>query len=480
MNKISGKTDRTAVKIFINILASAALLPHSGAFAAPATAPATTTTTTQTPAAAPSADTAAILLARDAAAAKEKEQSLCKAATDKIDEASRKIGEACRKAGMSGSSNCVSKARNCAEESGSESFDTVGAFATVLGVPAGAAAGVSSACPQMNGRDYFAEKERIQKEIKDTEKELAELNDDKANIQDDYNKEMQKIQETLTKAQEDYKKKEVELDQEERERIAEFNNSQNQAKEAMRKKGSEVLNLRGQLTQLQRDKARSLNLMSESAGKRKCVADLAKMKADYEKTYSNSAVSNSNHIAQAKKKKQEMIDFYNTCMNDFNQQRIALNEQTRQKQEDLDKQIRDTQSSLDEIQNSLTLANNQLEEMKQATVKKKNDALQSVIDLGTRSQTQMQAAYTKLQENLKTLAAKNQSLTAALNRANQSLMTLGPAPKSKSSEYTPGDASGEIEAQISIIERAKYGLPASCAGDVETAAKNAQKSLGTK
>ncbi|MEK2647156.1 hypothetical protein [Bdellovibrio sp. BCCA] len=476
MNKISGKTNKTVVKIFINILVSAALLPHYSAFAADKATLAVTAASNPD-----AAKAVADALKEDReAAAKDKEAQLCKQATDKIDEATRKIGEACRKAGMSGSSNCVSKARSCADESGTDSFDTVGAFATVLGVPAGAAAGIGSACPQMNGRDYFAEKDKIQKEIKDTEKELAELNDDKANLQDDYNKEMQKIQETLTKAQEDYKKKESELDQEERERIAEFNNSQNQAKESMRKKGSEILNLRGQLTQLQRDKARSLNLMSESAGKRKCVSDLAKMKADYEKMYSSSAVSSSNHIAQAKKKKQEMIDFYNTCMNDFNQQRIALNEQTRQKQEDLDKQIRDAQSSLDEIQNSLTLANNQLDEMKQATVKKKTDALQSVIDLGTRSQQQMQAAYTKLQENLKTLAAKQASLQAALNRANQALMTLGPAPKSKSSEYTPGDASGEIDAQISVIERAKYGLPASCNDTVSKAVKEAQKTYGTK
>lgn len=468
MKKISGTKNKAVVKIFINTLACTSFLSHAQVFAQPTSAPAAA-------AAAPAPAPGYGYYPPDYKEVREKES--CKQAIDKIDDATRKIGEACRKAGLSGSSNCVAKSTNCAKESGEESFDSVQAFGMVLGVPAGAVNGVTSACPQMNGRDYFSEKDRIQKEIKDTEKELAELNDDKAKIQDDYNKDVQDIQEALTKAQEDFKKHSLEIDQKERERIAEFNNSQNQAKEELRKKGAEILRLRGQLIQSQRDKALKLIAMTEASGKRACMKAVTDAKKAYEGV---SAGTSANHIAQAKKKRQDLINIYNDCMEAFDQQRIALNESKKQEQDELNNQIANTQSSIDEIQNSLNLASNQLEEMKQASVKEKNDALQSVIDLGTRSQQKMQAAYTKLQENLKTIAAKSASLQSALNRANQALMTLGPAPKSKSSDYTPSDASSEIDAQISVIERAKRGMPSSCAGEVEKASKEALKQYGVK
>ncbi|WP_374029406.1 hypothetical protein [Bdellovibrio bacteriovorus] len=480
MNKISDKNERTVVKIFINILACASLLSYSpGAFAETTTNNNNTNnngsgnTQNQAP-----QQPYGFGMGYPPDYKDVRESEACRQLTDKIDEATRKIGEACRKAGLSGGSNCVAKAKNCAGTSGEDSFNTVDAFATVMGLPAGSLANVSAACPQMSGRDYFTEKDKIQKEIKDTEKELADLNDDKAQIQDDYNKEMEEIQKTLTEAQENYKKKELEIGEKERERIAEFNASQTQAKEEMRKKATEILRVRGQLIQSQRDKALKLIAMTEASGKRACMKAVTDAKKSYE---SVSASTSANHIAQAKKKKQELINIYNDCMDAFDQQRVALNESKRQEQDELTKQINDLQTSMDEVQNSLNLAQNQLEEMKQASAKEKNDALQSVIDLGNRLNQRMQAAYTKMQENLKTLAAKSASLQAALNRANQSLMTLGPAPKNKSSDYAPSDASSEIEAQISIIERADRNAPSSCRSKVSDSKREALDSLkGTK
>ncbi|WP_415061679.1 hypothetical protein [Bdellovibrio sp.] len=441
MNKISGKTHKTVVKIFINTL-TGAILSTSLSLGISQHAWA-------------ESETVLRLEGEEAKRAHEEEQrnrrdrerrELCRNAENDYKQAETKIAESCRKAGLG--ADCVSKAKSCAATSGEDSFDSVSVFATALGLPAGSTAGISSACPQQGGRDYFQDKDKIQKEIKDVEQDLADLNDDKAKIQDDYNKQVQDIQESLTKAQEDYKKKELEIGEKERQRIAEFNNSQNQAKEEIRKRSAEVLKLRGQLIQSQRDKALKLIAMTDASGKRACMKAVSEAKKSYD---SVSSGTSANHIAQAKQKKTELINIYNDCMSAFDQQRVALNESKRQEQEEINQQINDAQSNMDEIQNSLNLASTQLEEMKQASQKEKSDALQSVIDLGTRSQQQMQAAYNKMQENLKTLAAKSASLQAALNRSNQSLMSLGPAPK-RGSEYSPADASSEISAQVNILE----------------------------
>lgn len=412
MSEITGKTERTLVKVFISIFAVASAFSSvTRAQVVSVTAP-----------------------------------DPCKEATDNYVRAHEKIADACKKAKLG--DDCASKARSCDEVSTEESFNTMDAFAIALGLPPGSGGKVGSACPQANGRDYFTEKEKIQRELKDTQKELAELNDDKADIQDAYNKEMRDIQEELTKAQENYKKRSREIDQENRERIAEFNNTQNQAKDELRKKGAEILRLRGQLIQSQRDKALKLIAMTEASGKRACMKAVNEAKKAY---LGVSASTSSNHIAQAKAKKQELINIYNDCMDAFDQQRIALNESKKQEQEELNQQIADAQASMDEIQNSLSLASSQLEEIKQAADKEKADELQSVIDLGTRGQERMQAAYTKMQENLKTMAQKSANLQGDLNRANQDLMALGPAPK-RGSEYTPEEASSDISSQIKILD----------------------------
>ncbi len=469
MNKISGKTHKTVVKIFINTLTGAVLSTSLFlGFSQHAWA---------------ESETVLRLEGEEAKKAHEEEQrnrrdrerrELCRNAENDYKQAETKIAESCRKAGMG--SDCVSKSKSCASASGEESFDSVSAFATVLGMPAGNLSGISTACPQMGGRDYFQEKDKIQKEIKDIEQDLADLNDDKAKIQDDYNKQVQDIQESLTKAQEDYKKKELEIGEKERERIAEFNNSQNQAKEEIRKRSAEVLKLRGQLIQSQRDKALKLIAMTEASGKRACMKAVSEAKKSYD---SVSSGTSANHIAQAKQKKAELINIYNDCMSAFDQQRVALNESKRQEQEEINQQISDAQSNMDEIQNSLNLASTQLEEMKQASQKEKSDALQSVIDLGTRSQQQMQAAYTKMQENLKTLAAKSSSLQAALNRANQSLMSLGAAPK-RGSEYSPADASSEISAQVNILESISSNPDLSACPQLKSAVEKKVKAYNGK
>lgn len=468
MNKNSSQRQSTVVKVFINTVAILSLISSSASLAA----------------------------RNDDEEKKDKKESAfvdtqkgqeidnanrrCQRAEERVYQARTKIKEACRKAGLPGGTDgCLKAAENCAGTSGEESFDTTAILVSALGLPAGSTSG-SSACPQMSGRDYFTEKDKLQKDIKDTEKDLAELNDDKAKLQDDYNKEMQDIQEALTKAQEDLKEKNLDLEQKDRERQAEFQNSQNQAKEELRKKGADILRLRGQLIQSQRDKALKMIAMTDASGKRACM----KAVRDAKKAYDNvSSASSSNHLAQAKQKKEELINTYNDCMEAFDQQRVALNESKKQEQDQINQQIDDLQSSVDEIQNSLNLASTQLEEIKQAAATKKNDALQSVIDLGTRSQNKMQAAYTKLQENLKTLAAKSASLQAALNRANASMMTLGPAPKSRSSDYAPSDASSEIAGEIEIIEDARRGVTKdSCPGIFErdVAKKDARSTKGRR
>ncbi|NUN04201.1 MAG: hypothetical protein HUU57_00445 [Bdellovibrio sp.] len=357
----------------------------------------------------------------------------------------RNITKACNDAGLGKS--CAANSMACGKELEEEDFDTASAIGAALGIPNANNQQVANKCPQMSTRDASESRKSLQKDIKEDEKELADLAKEAAELQADYDKEVQKIQEDLTKAQEDYKEKEKKFNQDERERIADFQKTQAQAAQDLRSKGDEILSLRGQLTALLRNKARALNKLSESTGKLACMAEVNKMKAEYEKMMGSSTSSSANFIGQAKKKKLEMTRTYSTCMADFYQQRIQLNEQTQNQQETLEKKIADTQSTMDNIQDSLNLAQNQLNEIAKDAAESKKEALQSVIDLGTRSQQQMQSAYSKLQKNLQALQAKTASTQKSLTTANNELLSLGPVPKTKK-DLSASDAAQTIADEV--------------------------------
>jgi hypothetical protein len=166
--------------------------------------------------------------------------------TDKCLEARRdlrssqnKISEACKKAGMGDVKSCLDKSLKCGETSGEEAFpSTASLLAQLTGdsnVQAAANSfggdGANSSCPQMSGRDYFSEKDKITRDIDTTKEDLSKLNDDKAKVEEDFNKEIADLQEQLDKAQQELEKTKLEIKEKKRKQLADFQNQQNQTKE---------------------------------------------------------------------------------------------------------------------------------------------------------------------------------------------------------------------------------------------------------
>ncbi|WP_374031716.1 hypothetical protein [Bdellovibrio bacteriovorus] len=376
----------------------------------------------------------------------------CTKAQSEIREARSKISEACRKAGLGSETGCTEKAMACSDTLGTESFDTTDAIGTLMGLPAGADIGGS--CPQMNGRDYYDEKKRLETEIKDTQKDIAELADDEAEIKETFNTTIQELQQALTDAQQELEETKTSLDEQEREKISEFQASQNAAKEKLREYNSKIIALRSEMTNAVREKATKMLELTAETSKYACNQEYTKAAESYGKV---NATSNKSHISKAKAQKAAALDAFNKCMNRFQQARISLNEQSAAKMESINDQIRNAEASTDELNDSLNLASTQLDQMKADTTKRKTQAEKKVTDLMTLTQNKMQAAQENMQTKLKALATKQQSYTEALNRANNSLMTLGPAPK-RSAEYTAADASAEIDAQTNNIKEIKSNM----------------------
>lgn len=388
------------------------------------------------------------------------QKSDCKDARKVVSDANTAIGKACQKAGLGKPDVCVKQAMECGEISGSDTYSSntqilsqlsqlsTNPMAQTLGSAigtVGANSDVNSACPQMNGRDYFTENDRINKDLKDNKKDLADLNEEKTKIQDEFNKTVQDLQDDLTKAQQDLESKKLELKEKNRQQLASFQENQQKQKDQLRTISTQVLNLRGQLIMSQQDQALKLIAMTDASGKRACMKAVNEAKKAYLAIASS---TNGNYISQAKQKKQDLIAVYNDCMDQFLLQRDALNKSKKQEQDQINKALSDQTQQSEELTNAMSSASAQLAEIQKDAKDEGDQATQKVATLMQTNQNKMLAAQQKMQGNLQTLATKEQNLAQEQNRLNNSLLTLGPKPKSRGDEYTPAAASSEISGLV--------------------------------
>jgi hypothetical protein len=396
----------------------------------------------------------ATIAAATASSKAAQEKSDCQQMRNDLKEANKQISDACRRAGAGGNDSCFKAAVECGKTAGEDNFSSMtGLLSQMSGNPviqsmasSMGGSGLNTSCPQISGQDYFTERKNITDDIESAKEDLAKLNDERATVQDDFNKEIQDIQDALKKAQEELAKAKLELKDKKRKQLADFQNQQNQMQEELRKKGTDVLGLQGQLIQSQQDHALKLISMSDASGKRACMKAVLDAKKAYEAIGSSQS---SNYIGEAKKKKAELIATYNDCIDSFLQQRSALNKSKKQEQDQIKKAVTDAQQFIEELNNSLSTAANQLAEIQADAKTEEDNETLKVTQLMQTSQTKMLAAQQKMQTNMTTITAKDQNLNQKLNRLNNELTTLGPAPtKSRSADYSVSDASSDISGGV--------------------------------
>lgn len=392
---------------------------------------------------------------------------LCIDARDKLSSAKKEKNKLCGEAELG--ADCSEQVSACSEVASSNAFATAGQYMNAVGNQYGSlvsalGAGGGRGCPQMAGKTYFNRKDSLNKDLDSTQKELADLNDDKAKITDEFNKQIQDLQDDLTKAQEELDKQKLEMKEKKRKQLADFQASQNQAKEELRKKTTDLLSMRGQLISSQQDQALKLIAMSDASGKRACQRAVNDAKKAYDAIVSSGS---GNYIAKAKQKKQDLISTYDDCMESFNQQRAALNKSKKQEQDQINKAITDTQQSSDELANSMNTASSQLAEMQQDAKTEEDQAAAKVTKLQQTTQTKMMAAKEKADANLKTLEAKNSSLSSKLNRLNNELTQLGPAPSEESTK-TVKQVGSELDGLQENIDEASKSVELYCGGSASS------------
>lgn len=408
----------------------------------------------------------------------------CRDYRNDLKTAKNDLAKLCKDAGAG--SNCADKVEACSNEAGSTGninmYSTaaiaLGGSSTSLGTALGAMGQSSTAansCPQYSFQDYFTKKDKYTDDLDKTEEDLAALSDEKAQVQEDFNKEIADLQEDLNKAQQDLQDKKREISEKKRKAQSDFQEVQNKVKDDLRSQASTLLDLQGKLISSQRDKALNLVALTEASAKRACLKAVQDQKAQAQKDGALSGLASGTMIAKSKRLKEDLINTWNDCMTVYDQKRQALLETKKQEEDTIRKQIQDTNESMAQTQDSLDSAQTQLTEITNEATEEQSQAEQNLTKTMQNIQNKMTAAKQKLEQKLQTIATKTTTYTEKINRLNTSISQLGVAPPSGSTT-TISSISEELQAKQSDIDEIEGYVETACGGGTSS---NKSKNSGS-
>ena len=384
----------------------------------------------------------------------------CEYAKRSAESARTTYNKACGDAGIGGST-CLAQMKQCVSLSGdseyADSDDLLKAFSAALGVPQ---ANIGSKCSGMSGQDFFDEKEKVEKKLDDVNDDLSDVKKELATLEKDFNKDIQDVQEEIADAQKELKQKGLDIKKDQRERAAEQAKTAADLAKNIRAQESLILQKRQEINNIYRSKNSSLIAMAESALKRACMKKVRELKKDYESIAGTGA---GQFITRASQKKKDLQAEWDNCMAQFDQQRIALIEQTEQKVETAQDAINTAQSDIDNM-------NQQLNSLAAQEAEAKNDDNTALSNETTALNEKITRATAKLQSLQKTtekeaaaLGEKQAYLQKKAVTASNSLMQM----EATDTELSPARKKSKVgisEVQSAFMEYAESvdQLPEGC------------------
>jgi uncharacterized protein YukE len=387
-------------------------------------------------------------------------QDECASGKRAADSARSTFNKACGDAGIGGS--CLSQMQKCSELSGADDYkdsdDLLMAFSSALGVPQ---SNIGSKCSGMSGQDFFDEKDKTEKKLDDVNDKLADIKKDLANIDKDFNKDVQEVQEEIADAQKELKKKSLDVNKEQRERATEQAKTKADLTKNIRAQESLIMQKRQEINNIYRSKNSSLIAMAESATKRACMKKVKELKKEYEAI---AGIGAEHFIERAMKKKKDLQDEWDNCMLQFDQQRIALIEQSDQKVETAQDAINSAQSDIDNMNQQLNSMAAQEAEAKKDDTTSVNNETTALSEKITRATTKLQSLQKTAQAESKALQEKQTYLQKKATTASNALMQM----EATDTEMGPSKKRSKVgisEVQSAFTEYADAvnQLPENCA-----------------
>lgn len=363
----------------------------------------------------------------------------CKDLLGEATEARDKANSDCAAAGLNGGkckdqiARCVGAASQAAGTSNGLDLNPIlSSLAPTLGLPPMSLPGQTrpgvAGCPTQNSRDYFDSKERIDRDIKQTQDDMAELSTEIADEKEKMDKMMAESQKELADAQKQLRENERALDQSKREQIGEQQKQQAEAANGLRSASKAMLAKRQEIAKYDEQYAMELGQYTEELAKLTCMDQIQKKRAELNSLIP--ASSGGGGFLQAGNERRKALEaMWATCISTVRQQRIAkINERKRYMEASL-RELESMQAQVDEGHQALSTYNQQMTESLQAVEKQKTEGQQELFQQMQLAQQSLVAAQQTTQQRQQALMSKQQTAQMRLATLQQDLANLGPVPE---------------------------------------------------
>jgi hypothetical protein len=378
----------------------------------------------------------------------------CRELKSKVDDAFSKFSERCSDAGIS--MNCDKKVSLC-EQPAQEEYRNENAFLTALGGAFGISKPMAaSRCSSMTGREYKDQKKELQDKLKDANKDLAQNERDVAELNEKYNEQVAEIDKEVADNQKKYTEDQLAAGKSGRDAKTAVEQSLIQARATRRSKEAKLVKLNSDLGAIIRSKNEKLSALLDSKATLACF-DRASSITSAKKVFGS--VSQQTSGGGNKKNLQEMT--YTSCKAEFAAKRLATIEEHEAALRDKNKEIADTQSEIDDLDQQVASAQNEYDlQLKDQAAAGTNalKALNATIEQANKKRTALDQLTKQKGDSLTKVATlAKEEATMASNE-----MTLLGSPPPKSSGDVSVATASEAKKQL---DRYKAHYYAECPDD---------------
>lgn len=362
----------------------------------------------------------------------------CDASAKPVQEAEKEMSKACTDAGKS--ANCVVEITKCKSakiRDSSTDPSSISALMPMLGQSLGVdASALTSAlgggndnkhpagtCSDMSRRDYFDQKERIERELKQNTSDITDLNTQITEAKETLDKKMADAQKEINQAQKELNEKQSSISKEKREKAASITEQQSKTAQEIRSLNTQMMDLRSKAAQTDAAYAERLATYTQTTQKLACLADVKEKRA---KLMSNNYSSIGSSIGQSN----DLQALFDECMAKFKREVLRASNERESAMSKIAQEISNVQATIDDRNNALSSYTTQMAEANKELEKQVTDETQNVIKQMSAAQTDLKNAQDTMTQKQSGLKAKQTKLNARTTELGLELYNMGPVPSS--------------------------------------------------
>ncbi|HRO66146.1 MAG TPA: hypothetical protein PL182_01125 [Pseudobdellovibrionaceae bacterium] len=326
----------------------------------------------------------------------------CDGYKKELDEAKNAASSACSEASLGTLPKCVSKMKECVNPSvaGGTDDSFMDSILPMVSQTAGSLMGTplnlpntktvnKGTCPNMSYRDYFEQKDRIQKDIETAQKDINDLKTKMSDAVKDFNEQKADLTKEANEAQKALAEQQRDLSKEQRQQQADLQQSQSEIAERIRQLNTQLMAKRAEMANTESQFTQKLANMTSALGETKCIAEVTALREELKKVFGTSWAAQSKKTAALQEK-------FKNCLANFQMERRNLMDQRMSYLTQAQNEIKNIQESITESDQALESMAKNNQEVLAEMAKAKTDLTQQATQAIQTAQMQLSDATTNL------------------------------------------------------------------------------------